>query len=131
MPVGTYLVYDCMDKIRSFTDLNTWKEGHKLVIMIYKTTEDFPSKEIFGLTSQMRRSAVSVTSNIAEGFSRSTNKDKYKFYSISHGSLAELQSQLLVARDINYLDEELFKKIFEQITIVGKLISGLKRIKNV
>lgn len=70
-------------KISSFTDLNTWKEGHKLVIWIYKITENFPQKEIFGLTNQMRRAAVSVTSNVAEGFSRFTAKDKHHFYSIA------------------------------------------------
>ncbi len=64
-------------KIKSFTDLYAWKEGHKLVLMIYKITEKFPQKEMFGLISQMRRSAVSITSNTAEGFSRNTNKDKY------------------------------------------------------
>ena len=63
-------------KIKSFTDLYAWQEGHKLVLMIYKATEDFPSKEVFGLTNQMRRSVVSVTSNIAKGFGRNTNKDK-------------------------------------------------------
>lgn len=65
------------DKIRTFSDLNAWKEGHKLVLEIYRITEKFPNKEQFGLISQMRRAAVSITSNIAEGFSRNTSKDKY------------------------------------------------------
>ncbi len=117
-------------KIKSFTDLNTWKEGHKLVLIIYKITDKFPTKEIFGLVSQMRRSAISITSNIAEGFSRSTNKDKYQFYSMAQGSLTELQNQLLIARDVNYLEDEEFQKIAQQTVIVNKLINGLKRIKN-
>lgn len=70
-------------KIKSFTDLRAWREGHKLVLMIYKETENFPSKEIFSLTNQMRRAAISITSNIAEGFSRNTAKEKYQFYSMA------------------------------------------------
>ncbi|MDD3487587.1 MAG: four helix bundle protein [Candidatus Moranbacteria bacterium] len=116
-------------KIKSFTDLYAWQEGHKLVLMIYRETEKFPKKEIFGLTGQMRRCAVSITSNIAEGFSRSTAKDKCQFYSISHGSLTELQNQLLIAKDVKYIDRDLFKKLADQSVIVAKLINGLKRIK--
>jgi len=116
-------------KIKSFTDLNTWKKGHKLVLTIYKISEKFPNKEMFGLTSQMRRSAISITSNIAEGFSRNTNKDKCQFYSISQGSLTELQNQLLIARDIGYLKNDEFQKIAEQTIVINKLINGLKRIK--
>jgi four helix bundle protein len=117
-------------KIKSFTDLIAWQEGHKLVVMIYKITEKFPNKEIFGITNQIRRSAVSITSNIAEGFSRSTSKDKHHFYCIASGSLSELQNQLIISRDIKYLEKELFDKIANQTIKVAKLISGLKRIKN-
>lgn len=117
-------------KITSFTDLYAWKEGHKLVLKIYETTEHFPQKEIFGLTSQMRRAAVSITSNIAEGFSRNTNKDKCQLYMIAQGSLTELQNQLLIARDIGYIKEEDFRGIAEQTVTVNKLINGLKRIRD-
>jgi len=117
-------------KIRSFTDLNAWKEGHKLVIVIYQITKNFPKEEIFGLTNQMRRCAVSITSNITEGFSRQTVKEKVQLYSISHGSVTELQNQLVIARDIKYLSKEEFNKIAEQTIIVHKLITGLKKIKN-
>ncbi len=116
-------------KIKSFTDLNTWKEGHKLVLMVYKIVEKFPRKEIFGLISQMKRCVVSITSNIAEGFSRNTTKDKYQFYSMAQGSLAELQNQLLIARDVGYLENDEFQNIAQQTIIVNKLINGLKRIK--
>lgn len=102
--------------------------GHKLVLRIYDATEHFPPKEVFGLTSQMRRAAVSITSNIAEGFSRNTSKDKCQFYIIAQGSLTELQNQLLIARDIGYIKEEGFREIAEQTVIVNKLINGLKRI---
>lgn len=115
------------NKIKSFTDLDTWKEGHELVLMIYRITDKFPEKEIFGLISQMRRCAVSFTSNVAEGFSRNTNKDKYQFYSVAAGSLTELQNQLLVARDVDYLSNNDFQRIAEQSVKVHKLINGLKR----
>jgi len=121
---------DERSKIKSFTDLNAWKEGHRLVLDVYKISKGFPEKEIFGLTSQMRRCVVSITSNISEGFSRSTNKDKYQFYSIAQGSLTELQNQLLVARDVGYLENGKFQEIAQQTVIVNKLINGLKRIRN-
>lgn len=117
-------------KIRSFTDLNAWREGHKLVMMIYKSTREFPRDELFGLTNQMRRCAVSITSNIAEGFSRQTVKEKVQFYSVSHGSLTELQNQLIISRDNGYSSKEEFNKIANQTIIVHKLITGLKKIKN-
>ncbi len=117
-------------KIRSFTDLNTWKQGHKLVLMVYASTEQFPQKEMFGLTNQMRRCVVSVTSNIAEGFGRNTSKDKVQFYSIAQGSLTELQNQLLIARDVKYVNEKVFQELAAQTIVVNKLINGLKRIRN-
>lgn len=117
-------------KIRSFTDLNSWKEGHKLVLMIYKATESFPQKEQFGLTNQMRRSAISVTSNIAEGFCRTTNKDKHQYYTMAQGSLMELQNQLLIAKDVLYLIKNDFRLLADQTIVVNKLIYGLKRIKD-
>lgn len=112
-------------KIKSFTDLVAWKEGHSLVLKIYKISEKFPSKEIFGITNQMRRCAVSITSNIAEGFSRKTYKDKAQFYSIALGSLTELQNQILIAKDINYIDSKIFKELADKTVIIHKLINGL------
>ncbi len=78
----------------------------------------------------MRRAAVSITSNIAEGFSRNTSKDKCQLYTIAQGSLTELQNQLLIARDIGYIKEEGFRKIAEQTVVVNKLINGLKRMRD-
>ncbi len=117
-------------KIKSFTDLYAWQEAHKLVLMVYRITKNFPRDEIFGLIMQMRRCVVSITSNIAEGFSRSSTKEKIQFYSIAQGSLTELQNQLVVARDVGFLDKEEFNKIAKQTITVHKLITGLKRIKN-
>lgn len=115
-------------------DLNAWKEGHKLVLMIYKMTKNFPKEELFGLTSQMRRCAVSITSNVAEGFSRQFSKEKAQFYSISLGSITELQNQLLIARDTDYIPVAMFSETADQLTIVQKITNGLiksvKRIHN-
>ena len=116
---------DEVKKIKSFTDLNVWKEGHKLVIEIYKITKNFPREEVFGLTIQLRRAAVSITSNIAEGFSRNSYKEKLNFYSISLGSLTEVQNQLLVSKDIKYIEIKEFKELADQTIVVSKLINGL------
>jgi len=116
------------NKILSFTDLNAWKEGHRLVLFIYETTKKFPKEELFGLVSQMRRCSVSITSNIAEGFSRQSYKEKAAFYAISLGSVTELQNQLLIAKDIRYINENTFKKISEQTVIVHKITNGLIRM---
>jgi len=112
-------------KIKVFTDLNAWKEAHALVLAIYEITKKFPKEEMFGLTSQIRRCAVSITSNIAEGFSRRSYKEKTQFYSMALGSTTELQSQLLVARDVNYIDKNSHKEIYEQSVKVHKIINGL------
>lgn len=117
--------------IRSFTDLNAWKEGHLLVLTIYKMTKLFPTTENFGLISQIRRASVSITSNIAEGFSRNSNKEKIQFYYTALGSLNEVQNQLLISSDLEYINQQLFKEVSYQTVIVSKLINGLiKSLKN-
>jgi four helix bundle protein len=103
------------NKIKEFTDLIVWKESHKAVLSVYRLTEKFPRSEMFGLTSQMRRSAVSITSNIAEGFGRQTIKDKINFFYVAHGSLTELKNQIFISRDVGYItikqSEELLDKL--------------------
>src|SRR3989344_2333440 len=117
--------YESGGKIKSFTDLEAWKEGHKLVLLIYKITVNFPKDEMYGLISQMRRSAISITSNIAEGFSRHSFKEKVQFYSIALGSLTEAQNQLMIGRDIGYLSKDAYEKLAAQTIIVSKLCNGL------
>jgi len=112
-------------KIKSFTDLNAWKEAHKLVLLIYKITRGFPKEEQFGLISQLRRAVVSITSNIAEGFSRSSYKEKSQFYSIALGSLTEVQNQLIIARDLGYITKEEFRSLAEQTITINKLLNGI------
>lgn len=112
-------------KIKSFTDLEVWKEGHQLVLQIYKVTKSFPSEEKFGLIDQIRRAAVSITSNIAEGFSRYNFKEKKQFYRMALGSLTEVQNQLLIARDVGFLEGVLFNELAQQTVSVSKLLNGL------
>ncbi len=112
-------------KIRNFTDLNAWKEAHKIVLMIYKITKKFPREELFGLTNQLRRAVVSVTSNIAEGFSRYSYKEKSQFYSISLGSLTEVENQVIIASDLEYISSQEFEALTENIITVSKLLNGL------
>lgn len=142
--VRTYKLYDVeriknyvmqvaeQKTIQSFTDLRAWKEGHTLVLMVYGVTRDFPKEELFGLVNQLRRAVVSVTSNIAEGFSRNSWKDKLHFWIMSLGSLTEVQNQLLVARDVSYMNSEVFQQLAEQTIVVSKITNSLiKSTKNV
>ena len=112
-------------KIKDFTDLLAWKEAHALVLLVYRETKLFPKDELFGLTSQMRRAAISVTSNIAEGFGRRSLKEKTQFYYVAQGSLTELKNQLLIATDVGYLKPNLYKKMYEQACTAHKLLQGL------
>ena len=112
-------------KILNFTDLKVWQVGHSIVLEIYKVTKLFPKEELFGLMSQLRRAAVSVTSNIAEGFSRSTARDKIYFYTVVLGSITELQNQLLITRDLGYLDFEKYSVIALKLTEIHKMTNGL------
>ncbi len=113
------------DKIKKFTDLHAWQEGHKLVLMVYKNTESFPDKERYGITDQMRRAVISLTSNIAEGFSRRSSKEKNRFYCMAQASLVELQNQLIISRDIGYLSDNNFKILADQSIVANKLLNGL------
>lgn len=119
-------------KIKSFTDLTAWKEAHELVLQVYRVTISFPDNEKFGLTNQIRRSAVSISSNIAEGFSRKSKKEKLQFYYQARGSLTELQNQLLIAKDVSYIKHPDFQEIANQTVSVSKLINSLiKYIQNI
>jgi four helix bundle protein len=111
-------------KIQSFKDLIVWQEGHKLVVMVYDLTKSFPKSEVYGLVSQMQRSAVSITSNIAEGFCRQTAKEKSQFFSTAGGSLTELENQLLVAKDIKYIDSKNFEVVNKQLVSVHRLLNA-------
>ena len=113
-----------MLRIQSFTDLNVWKEAHILVLCVYKDTKEFPAEEKYALTDQMRRCSISITSNIAEGFSRQGKKEKIQFYYTAKGSLTELQNQLILARDIGYLTNDRFQELAQQTVVVHKLLNA-------
>lgn len=111
--------------IRNFTDLNCWKCGHMIVLDTYRLTRTFPSEEKFGLVSQMRRASVSVTSNIAEGFSRRSKKDKAHFYTMAAASLTELENQFIISKDLHFLDQGSFLIELKQIKTAQKILNGL------
>ncbi len=112
-------------KIQSFTDLIVWQEGHTLVLLIYKSTKEFPPRETYSLTDQMRRAATSVTSNIAEGFGRQGYKEKLQFYYLAQGSLTELKNQLMIAKDVGYLRKKDYEMLSEQANHTHRLLQGL------
>jgi len=107
------------------TKLIVWQKSHELVLKIYKITKQFPKDEMFGLTSQIRRAATSIPSNIVEGKARGSNNDYRRFLLISRGSLEELKYQILLAKDLNYMDEITYKELFALSDKVGKLLGGL------
>jgi four helix bundle protein len=112
-----------MGKATSFKDLVVWQKAHEFVINIYKITTSFPSEERFGLTSQMRRAAVSVPANIAEGFIKRGIKDKSNFYNTSQGSLEELKYYLILSKDLGYLKEN--EGLLSKADDIGKLLNKL------
>jgi four helix bundle protein len=112
-------------------DLEAWKEGIGLVIEVYKITKVFPDTEKFGMISQMRRAAVSIPSNIAEGSGRNSDKELIQFLYISLGSLEELETLVIIGRKLNYLNDSNLEEIPTKIKQIRKLIIGLiKYLKN-
>lgn len=114
-----------MDTVKTFKDLLVWQESRRLVLDVYSISKSFPKEEIFGLTSQMRRASISISSNIAEGFARETYKDKIRFYFIARGSCVELENQLVLAEDLNYLKIEAYQLVCDQLNKVNALLNGL------
>jgi four helix bundle protein len=112
-----------MAQIKTFRDLKVWQEAHKLTLMVYEKTTNYPKHELFGLTSQSRRSASSVPANIVEGFRRQTIKDSLNFYNKADASLEELKYHLLLARDLKYLSTEQYQELLNQSEFVGALLT--------
>jgi len=106
---------------RHFQDLIVWQKAHEFVLLIYRYSESFPKNELYGLTSQLRRSAVSVPSNIAEGFKKKTKPDKVRFLNIAQGSLEECRYYLILAKDLGYGETS---KLMEKLEEVSKLLEG-------
>ena len=114
-----------MEKSKSFEDLLVWQKGHQFVLEVYKITKQFPEDEIYGLTSQFRRAAVSITANIAEGYKRLSNKEKLRFYNIAQASLEECKYFLILSRDLEYTNK--FKELNELINEVSKMLNAYCR----
>lgn len=115
----------------TFKDLLIWQKAMNLVTKIYQTTQLFPKDEQFGLTSQIRRSSISIPSNIAEGFGRQGKNDYLKFLNISLSSLFEMQTQIEIAKNINYLNETDFSILYEDSRELERmLVSFINKIKN-
>ena len=112
---------------KTYKEVIVWQKAHQLAIKIYKITKKFPPEEKFGLVSQMRRSAISVPSNIVEGYHRKNYKDALHFFNISESSLKELEYQTLLSYDLNYLNKDEFSKIKNLQNEVGKLLTKWKQ----
>ncbi|HRW64117.1 MAG TPA: four helix bundle protein [Bacteroidales bacterium] len=111
----------------SFKDLLVWQKAHQFVLEVYKITKDFPNEELYALTSQFRRAAVSIPANIAEGYTRKGEKDKLRFYNIAQGSLEESRYYILLSKDLKYIDNVNLESIIEEISKM--LISYMNKIK--
>ena len=109
---------------KSFKDLVVWQKAMDLSVAVYQLTKAFPKEEMFGLTSQMRRAAVSIPSNIAEGAGRGSKKDFAHFLSVARGSKYELETQLLICIELDYLSEEQCREAFSMINEVGIILNG-------
>jgi len=117
------------DKIRTFRDLRVWQKGIEMVKEVYKITKDFPKEEQYGLSSQMKRSAVSIPSNIAEGFRRRYGKEHKQFLNIALGSCAELETHIVIAKELNYFDGNKEKILMELLDhICGMIVNLDKKI---
>ncbi len=113
--------------MRPHHNLEAWNKAIELVIDIYKDTERFPKEERYGLTGQIRRAAVSIPANLAEGAGRHSKKEFAHFLSNSQGSASELETELVIAHRLGYLDQTSFAKLIAQLERIGRLITGLRR----
>ncbi len=114
-----------VEKAKNFRDLVVWQKTHAFVLRVYKITSRFPREEVYGLTSQFRRAAVSIAANIAEGFPKKSNQDKLRYYNIAQGSLNECEYYLILSKDLNYYYDE---KLFELIQEIGKLLNSYMKV---
>lgn len=111
--------------MKNFRDLNVWHKAHKLALDSYKGTNCFPKQEVFGLTSQIRRAAVSIAANIAEGCGKRGNAEFQRFLNISTGSASELEYHFLLARDLRFIDEMTYERLNATIVEVKRMLSAL------
>ena len=113
------------EKIKSFKDLRVWKQAYELTLLVYRATAKFPKSELYGIVSQMRRAGVSVISNIAEGYSRRGRGEYIQFLSVAYGSLSELETQILLSKDLEYIAKEEFDKLMKLKDETGAMLYRL------
>lgn len=114
-------------EIKTFEDLETWQIAHSLVLEIYRITRRYPKDELYGIVSQLRRAALSITSNNAEGFSRYHYNDKIRFYYNARGSVSEVRNCLRLSRDMDYITKEKYRDLSDGMEKVLRMINGLIR----
>jgi four helix bundle protein len=112
--------------MQRFTDLAVWRRSHELALAVYKQTKPFPAEERFGLTSQLRRAAISVSANIAEGSKRRSAPDYVRFLNIAEGSAAETEALLMLARDLEFLPVACASELLEEVDHVSRMLSSLR-----
>jgi len=112
-------------KMKSYRDLIVWQKSMRLVTRIYLITKELPKNEVYGLTSQIRRSSISLPSNIAEGYGRNSTNDYIRFLQIACGSLYEVQTQLEICRNLEYLSKDIFNEIYEQSREIERMLNSL------
>ncbi len=115
--------------MKTHKDLNVWQESIVFVTLVYEKTKSFPKDELFALTSQIRRSAISIPSNIAEGAARESNKEFLRFLFIAQGSISELDTQLLLANNLNFLSREDYLLTSEKFVMIRKMLAGLIKFR--
>jgi len=113
--------------IRSYRDLQVWRLAIRFTKSVYRVTAGFPSDERFGLVSQVRRASVSVASNIAEGWGRGTSQDYVRFLRMARGSVYEVETQLEIASQLEFLDEESYREVIAEVNEAGRVLAGLLR----
>lgn len=111
--------------MRNFRNLKIWKKSHNLTLTIYKFTSSFPKEELYGLTSQMRRSSSSIPSNIAEGCGRNSQPQFARFLNIAFGSASELEYQLILSKDLGFIEEETFDSLLDKVIEIKRMLSSL------
>lgn len=111
--------------LRNYKDLQVWQKAYQLCLEIYKATGEFPKHELYGITTQLRRAAVSIASNIAEGYGRKTTKEYIQFLYVAYGSICELETQVLLSGDLGYLSSDLLEKLQNGIREVERMLKAL------
>lgn len=113
--------------IKSYKDLDVWQKAMDLAVMCYQATKDFPKSEVYGLTSQLQRAAVSIPANIAEGHERKHQKEFIQHLSIAYSSLAELETHIQIAQRLDYISSDKTKRLLEMTGEIGRMLNGLRK----